>query len=133
LPPDRPILPPPAGPDATDQALLKSEGARHRALAKYTAEDAAYMDRFKFWVSLDNATKAQLAMDIKNAQADGPLWAVHLRGDAVAPPLLVRCPVREMAPGVYREVCGIRGVDLLKNNGDPWEVTPYGPYPDPAA
>jgi hypothetical protein len=125
--PPRPPPPETPGPFASDSELVAAGGRRHRALSQFLAEDDQYWQRFTFWAGLDNCQKTQLAADARFGGEQSPSWSVVCTQDPSQVPVVVKASHAAEAISRWREICGVRGFDVLADFTEPLTATPYQP------
>jgi hypothetical protein len=128
------IEPPPPSPAATDEEIAEHLGRRHRLFEAHREADDTYMERFRFWVGLDAASKTQLAADTQDRNSTDPSWLCTMPQDNAQVPVVLKAKDEHEARSKYEKLCGILFAPRLPETGhaEPIQVTPYTPPPAPA-
>jgi hypothetical protein len=127
LGPGRFAEPMPPRDGASDKEMLAYTGARHRAWSEWQAQDADYMMRYRYWVSLDVCSKSQLASEAIYANDAEPRWSCSVPSDPHQPPLIVRGIDQYQARERYRILLGCSKPTAQNPHELPVTVGPYAP------
>jgi hypothetical protein len=99
--------PVPPSPTANDAALSAYEGRRYRLYEAFKEADRTYMERFNFWLRLDNCQKTALLAHVRWGAETTPLWICEHEHDVEYGPTPLHAADGLQAMERYRECWGI--------------------------